>query len=131
MSSLLLSCPRGSQAMSLVSVVGVTIDACYRCKIAYFDRGEFSQVCANPAAFSRAMTPAATRESSLVWDAVVTAPDPTLALDLTAAGANAAGDVALRTGAHVAEVANTDVATAASAAGEASLGAAAALAERR
>lgn len=125
-SSLLLGCPGCKKDMSLVTVVGVTIDACYTCKLAFFDRGEFAQVCGNPVAFSRAMKPVGVSKSS-AWDYVDVAPD---AGGLVVHAAEAAGHVAVSAAEKAAgAIGQADVGSAAEAAGGASINAAEVLAQ--
>jgi len=129
--SVTLACPHCLTRMRAATVVGVVVDVCKPCQLAFFDRGEFARICRAPKAFARAITPEPSEPqpnaASLATDALILAPDAVGgAIEVAAAAGGVALDAAQGAAAALAHV---DVADTAAAAGAAALHAAEFVAE--
>jgi len=116
--------------MSIVEVVGVTVDLCRPCELTYFDRGEFALVCRASGALRHALRPEGAGRGldagEVLGVACQVGPGPGDAL-FVGDVAQAAGEVAVRAASRMAEAAAVvDVTSAAAAAGGSALDAASA-----
>jgi len=82
--------------MATVIVANTILDICRHCEFAFFDKGEFARVCADPPAFHRALRPelAARADGTSIIE-VVDVVNYVDVLPLVVNGASALGDATL------------------------------------